>query len=39
MSLKIVDGKTNTYQYDSYDELVESNKYVNDKLVKTCIQA
>ena len=32
---EVIDGKKNTYQYDAYDELKESSKYINDKLVKT----
>ena len=35
---EVIDGKTNTYTYDTNDELVESTKYVDGKKVKTTYQ-
>ncbi len=32
---EVIDGKENTYKYDAYDELVESHKYIDGKLVDT----
>lgn len=32
---EVIDGKENTYAYDEYDELKESHKYINNKLITT----
>lgn len=32
---EVIDGKSNTYTYNAYDELEESNKYIDGKLVTT----